>query len=1383
MTGTLNERKKSRRSLGRRVSFAATAHVRLFDKDGGDDWFNSSTPGRSANSSSFSSSSNVSDGSGKARGNSYQNDDDDHDEVIAGGQQRVYKIPDLSSVRRTSVDTFNLKLHLDDAQSDTDEVDASHDGNAHQRPQQGRNVDESEGVGAGSSGSDDLHHDEKEETSFEVTVKGSPLAHHIGHHHLGANDDDDRHTDGKNQILTAESGHGEDHYEEEDSSMDLTMMTEAAPSSEEEDAGEHGVVAGIASSIATSNITAMSASSTGGDLLSGSNSEGGKSPESQRRQRMRRDRDSLAPMFGQMMRYGEEDNDWGSRVAGRGGLDEDEDPEKEVRQQDEDGQRRAAMVMGYKAANVENNNFFAGDYGDGDDDDVEMEETTVSFQMHQPDDRALSAGNAGMPKTGIVEPRNVENDTIHRMFNDVNPGVISNMNDADDTIHRMFSAAPLDPDRPSAVVGNDAFVDDDNTTNSIFNNIGGYNHGYEGNLYDSDEEDLRAGALGSGRFDVEDEDNMTMDVTRCVGGILSTAAAVEAQTQLQAQQSALKEQSAVETAATGILTPKKSITPKSTTPAGTPGAGSTTTVADSAMANRKAPSVVPVAAEPSQPPITSANSGTTIATDVQGGRKKAGKRRQTIAVPVASELVRFGSGQPDSPSMNTRSRVNQQHMLQKQQPAGLLNFDVMAKSGNDSGVIAARSPGRRGVNRRMSVGPVMTSQQSAAPMAAKPLKSILKKPGGSNSSAVSPAPAIATANMADSRVMSASTTPSRLKVNIPLDQQQQPQRMMQQQVHTPLQASRSNVAPASGSAKKSKPKTSTTPTPTRTFVSPPTTEMENKNIVFAADGNQRQRAVLPIQTQGSLVVSPSSVSAKRDTSLPSQQFATRDVDDSVGDASVDSTENLRDSVMMISDLDENIMDEQMSMVDCSFSAEDYESESAPVDIVTLNEFLQATGMHFMDGVTTTSKRDIQSFFKESDAPATLQDYVKAASLYSQELELYEFGCHELAQYIEEGRAALKDLESEVALNSPPLFYEFSQGTPAEREEILDQRYLEQFNEQMDESIADARAYCDELRSRIEASRKKEMLDQLKAQLEEQKRKKANQDAEMEQLKMEKEGLIKKIDEAETVCKKHALFDSEELPSLHDDYELLVATHLWSVERSDLNRLSLIYDNVIRVTFESNAGTEARRKTWSVDLSVADVQFAEPMPSAKLRLLSQDGCSLFKRFGANRLGAILRGIQRQIPTIQDKKGFIQTVQAVSDMWDRVKMILRDLDLAQIECDYVELVDGPKSASSSSPGSSTSSSNDNSKKDDDAATEAASFGLRMTFRNFDTKTCIHVTFWFVWPIVYPMGSLSWSVEKEYGGVSELEIDAVVSTSDRGYNRLVRVCQDINQLLATA
>ncbi|RUP45637.1 hypothetical protein BC936DRAFT_147914 [Jimgerdemannia flammicorona] len=86
------EKKKARKSLGRRVSFAATAHVRLFDKEI-EDWNTGNTPNPMHSTTFFSGADPPPDFSVHLDSNDGATASDE----VTGN---LFQIPDLSSVQR-----------------------------------------------------------------------------------------------------------------------------------------------------------------------------------------------------------------------------------------------------------------------------------------------------------------------------------------------------------------------------------------------------------------------------------------------------------------------------------------------------------------------------------------------------------------------------------------------------------------------------------------------------------------------------------------------------------------------------------------------------------------------------------------------------------------------------------------------------------------------------------------------------------------------------------------------------------------------------------------------------------------------------------------------------------------------------------------------------------------------------------------------------------------------------------------------------------------------------------------------------------------------------------------------------------------------------------
>jgi hypothetical protein len=122
---------------------------------------------------------------------------------------------------------------------------------------------------------------------------------------------------------------------------------------------------------------------------------------------------------------------------------------------------------------------------------------------------------------------------------------------------------------------------------------------------------------------------------------------------------------------------------------------------------------------------------------------------------------------------------------------------------------------------------------------------------------------------------------------------------------------------------------------------------------------------------------------------------------------------------------EDLLDEQLSMADCSF----VEEPSAQPEITTLAEFMSKTGIEFVPEVEITVTAS--SSHIENEDPL-----IKVASIDFLEYEIYKFGCDELLQYIADGKEAYADVEKDILQTPPLIFYEFSKSTSQEKQELL-----------------------------------------------------------------------------------------------------------------------------------------------------------------------------------------------------------------------------------------------------------------------------------------------------------------------------------------------------------
>ncbi|KAJ3244690.1 hypothetical protein HDU78_010598 [Chytriomyces hyalinus] len=115
------------------------------------------------------------------------------------------------------------------------------------------------------------------------------------------------------------------------------------------------------------------------------------------------------------------------------------------------------------------------------------------------------------------------------------------------------------------------------------------------------------------------------------------------------------------------------------------------------------------------------------------------------------------------------------------------------------------------------------------------------------------------------------------------------------------------------------------------------------------------------------------------------------------------------------------------------------SEENQEQRMTLNEFLQVTGLHFIDGLSTTLRRETSAFSSNANesGPGAL-DYTKAACLYQPELVYYESACASLISYVDEGRQTMRMLETDILAATPPLFYEYAAADDMDRERLQGQ---------------------------------------------------------------------------------------------------------------------------------------------------------------------------------------------------------------------------------------------------------------------------------------------------------------------------------------------------------
>lgn len=126
-------------------------------------------------------------------------------------------------------------------------------------------------------------------------------------------------------------------------------------------------------------------------------------------------------------------------------------------------------------------------------------------------------------------------------------------------------------------------------------------------------------------------------------------------------------------------------------------------------------------------------------------------------------------------------------------------------------------------------------------------------------------------------------------------------------------------------------------------------------------------------------------------------------------------------------------------------------EEEQVEQIQLQEFLEMTKIRFMD-LTTTKRRHTgypgaQNAFgrgtsmgaAEIEGKDDLETCVVAAACTEPEYLMYQHACHELKRYIAEGKNLVQQIEEEVYEENPALFREYM-SAPADQRQVMDNQF-------------------------------------------------------------------------------------------------------------------------------------------------------------------------------------------------------------------------------------------------------------------------------------------------------------------------------------------------------
>ncbi|KAJ1555215.1 hypothetical protein HK405_002972, partial [Cladochytrium tenue] len=377
----------------------------------------------------------------------------------------------------------------------------------------------------------------------------------------------------------------------------------------------------------------------------------------------------------------------------------------------------------------------------------------------------------------------------------------------------------------------------------------------------------------------------------------------------------------------------------------------------------------------------------------------------------------------------------------------------------------------------------------------------------------------------------------------------------------------------------------------------------------------------------------------------------------VSDYTLKSTQ-LSQSVLDFGDTDheQNILDEEPAIVDASFVRD--ESEDAAEPVITLNEFLQATGLHFIDGLTTTLRRETSAFVRAAESPSML-DYLKAACLHMPELYSYEHACKAITEHIEEGRQSIRELEIDIAANTPPLFCTYTAGSAEERENLQlllkmaksyarsktketwyfwreeifqpfrqaiiqniescrkDEKRIADFSTQLKSLIETAQVALDQTGEQIEILKQRQEQGGLPEQVKFVGEQILNKQAEVDKLAQEKARLFEEHDSCRRELASLQSLAQGDKRAHHESYKLLTLTHPWQPQSAGPHAMELAWAD------RASAVCDAGRRSIGLELNIPvllidDCHREQTLRPTVLRTFKLDELAQALNFGTRQI---------------------------------------------------------------------------------------------------------------------------------------------------------------------
>jgi kinetochore protein Spc7/SPC105 len=123
--------------------------------------------------------------------------------------------------------------------------------------------------------------------------------------------------------------------------------------------------------------------------------------------------------------------------------------------------------------------------------------------------------------------------------------------------------------------------------------------------------------------------------------------------------------------------------------------------------------------------------------------------------------------------------------------------------------------------------------------------------------------------------------------------------------------------------------------------------------------------------------------------------------------------------------------------------QEIDEDASEIERISLSDFLDLTRIRFMDLSTSKRRATVApAAFHDMDVdetPETLDRYVVAGACVLPEYELYSHACHEMKRYISSGREAVRTIEANVEEENPLLFSEYLTAPPDQRA-VMDNQF-------------------------------------------------------------------------------------------------------------------------------------------------------------------------------------------------------------------------------------------------------------------------------------------------------------------------------------------------------